>query len=95
MTLCLFGEGAHFTEVHHFINTTLTWGDEVICFFGGGGFCTLNSDCVLNPFIKKKKEGGGENSAQILMRRDWQTDKGGYSNTMTAWQSRHAFYGDE
>lgn len=94
MTLCLFGEGAHFTEVHHFINTTLTWGDEVICFLGGV-FCTLNSDCVLNPFIKKKKEGGGENSAQILMRRDWQTDKGGYSNTMTAWQSRHAFYGDE
>lgn len=20
-------------EVHHFINTMLTWGDEVICFF--------------------------------------------------------------
>lgn len=62
-----------------------TRGDEVICFVCV--FVFLHSKCRLCVksifYLKKKKQGGGENSAQILMRLDWQTDKG---DTVIQWR---------
>lgn len=45
--------------------------------------CRLCVKSILRKRGKKRKQGGGENSAQILMRRDWQTDK---EDTVIQWR---------
>lgn len=62
------------TSQEAIINTAATWGEEVICF--------LHSKCRL--CVKSIiKQDGGENSARVLMRLDWHTDKG---DTVIQWR---------